>query len=41
MINVIILSGVRKKVVTCPIDRDDYEELLANLNSGEKQIDRG
>ena len=41
MINAIILSGVRKKVVTCPIDRDEYDELLNELRSGKTRIERG
>ena len=34
LINAIILSGVRKTVVACPIDRDEYDELLNELSSG-------
>ena len=39
-INAIILSGVRKKVVACPIDRDEYDELLNKLSSGKTRIER-
>jgi len=41
LINAIILSGVRKKVVACPIDRDEYDELLNELSSGKTRIERG
>ncbi len=40
LINAIILSGVRKKVVRCPLDRGEYDELMAELSSGKTKIDQ-
>lgn len=40
LINAIILSGVRKKVVSCPVDRGEYDELMEELSSGKVQIDK-
>ena len=34
LINAIILSGVRKRVVTLPIDRDDYDAVFEDLCRG-------
>ena len=41
LINAIILSGVRKKVVACPVDRGEYDELMDELISGNVKIHRG
>ena len=41
LINAIILSGVRKKVVEFPVDRDEYDALMDELVSGKVQISRG
>ena len=41
LINAIILSGVRKKVVQFPVDRDEYDALMDELISGKIRIDRG
>ena len=38
LINAIILSGVRKKVVQFPIDRDEYDELMDELASGKTKV---
>ncbi len=40
LINAIILAGVRKKVVSCPIDRAEYDALMDELSSGRVQIER-
>ena len=40
LINAIILSGVRKKVVTCPVDRDEYDDLMDELICGKVKIPR-
>ena len=40
LINAIILSGMRKKVVSLPIDRGEYDELLAELSDGRTQVPR-
>ena len=39
LINAIILSGVRKKVVGFPVDRDEYDALMDELISGEVKIE--
>ena len=38
LINAIILSGVRRKVVSLPIDRDEYDELFDELSSGKTKV---
>lgn len=40
LINAIILSGVRKKTVCCPLDRGEYDELMEELSSGKVRIDK-
>ena len=40
LINAIILSGVRKKVVELPVDRGEYDELMDALVRGEEKIGR-
>ncbi len=40
LINAIILSGIRKKVVACPIDRGEYDELMEELASGKIGVER-
>ena len=35
LINAIILAGIRKKVISFPVDRDEYDELMDELISGE------
>ncbi len=39
LINAIVLSGVRKKNVELPIDRDEYDDLFAGLVSGKVKIE--
>jgi len=39
LINAMILSGVRKKTVALPIDRDEYDELMDELISGKIKIE--
>ena len=39
-INAIILSGVRKKTVDLPVDRDEYDELFGELCSRKVQVPR-
>jgi predicted dehydrogenase len=41
LINAIILSGVRKKVVALPLDRDEYDALMDELISGKVKVSRG
>ena len=40
LINGIVLSGVRKKVVSLPVDRAEYDELMNELQSGRTQVER-
>jgi len=40
LINAIILSGIRKEVVTLPLDRDRYDGLLAELKAGTAEVFR-
>ena len=40
LINAMILSGVRKEVVTLPLDRGRYDALMAELVAGESKVDR-
>lgn len=40
LINAIILSGMRKKVVSLPLDRAEYDELMAELSDGRAQVPR-
>ena len=39
LINAIILSGIRKKTVSLPVDRDEYDELMDELISGKIQVE--
>ncbi len=41
LINAIILAGTRKKVVSLPLDRDEYDELMDELISGRTTLQRG
>ena len=38
LINAIILSAIRGKVVTLPLDRDEYDALFAELSDGKAKI---
>jgi predicted dehydrogenase len=40
LINAIILSGMRKKVVSLPLDRGEYDALMAELSDGRAQVPR-
>ena len=40
LINAIVLSALRKEVVTLPLDRGRYDELMEELKRGETQVDR-
>lgn len=40
LINAIVLAGVRKKVVQCPLDRGEYDELMEELASGHVRVER-
>ena len=37
LINAIILSGIRRRVVSLPVDRNEYDELMDNLVSGKEK----
>jgi predicted dehydrogenase len=39
LINAIVLSGVRKKVVGLPLDREEYDELMDQLISGKAKVE--
>ena len=39
LINAIILAGIRKKVVSFPVDRNEYDELMDELISGETKVE--
>ena len=38
VINGMILSGIRKEVVKLPVDRDRYDELMAELKTGQTRV---
>ncbi|MFC1525210.1 Gfo/Idh/MocA family protein [Candidatus Latescibacterota bacterium] len=40
LINAIILSAVRKKVVSLPVDRDEYDGLMDELVNGAARVER-
>ncbi len=40
LINGIVLSGIRKEVVSLPVDRGRYDELMEELKSGKTQVYR-
>ena len=40
LINAIVFSGVRKEVVSLPLDRGRYDELMEELKSGQAQVYR-
>ncbi|MFH1844258.1 MAG: Gfo/Idh/MocA family oxidoreductase, partial [bacterium] len=40
LINAIILSGIRKKAVSLPVDRNEYDELMEELISGRIAVER-
>jgi predicted dehydrogenase len=40
LINAILLSGVRRKVVCLPVDREEYDALLEELSSGKTRLGR-
>jgi predicted dehydrogenase len=39
LINAIILAGIRRKVVSLPVDRDEYDELMDELISGRVKVE--
>lgn len=41
LINAIILAGIRKKVVSLPVDRGEYDELMEELVGGRARVARG
>jgi predicted dehydrogenase len=40
LINAIILSAIRRKTVTLPIDRGEYDQLFEELSAGRTQVSR-
>jgi predicted dehydrogenase len=40
LINAIVLSGIRKEVVSIPVDRERYDDLMAELKSGRVKVPR-